>query len=127
MADIPADVASPMSESDLHDRRVENGWPTIGIDIEVGCVPGETGLLGVAVSFTKGCYPGQELVERMDSRAAVSPHVLRRVVVALGAQVGDAVAIDGVNSGVVTSVTGTFAIARMSRSASEYGEALQPA
>jgi len=127
VADIPSDVASPMSELDLHNLRVENGWPTIGIDIEAGCVPGETGLLGVAVSFTKGCYPGQELVERMDSRAAVSPHVLRRVAVALGTQVGDAVAVDGVNSGVVTSVTGTFAIARMSRSASEYGDALQPA
>lgn len=127
VADIPTDVASAMSDAEFQSLRVNAGWPVLGIDIEPGCVPGESGLLGVAVSFTKGCYPGQELVERMDSRAAVSPHVLRRVVVALDAQIGDAVAIDGVNSGVVTSVTGTVAIARMSRNASEYGEALQPA
>jgi len=127
VADIPADAASAMSDAEFQSLRVAAGWPVVGIDIETGCVPGETGLLGVAVSFSKGCYPGQELVERMDSRAAVSPHMLRRVAVALGTQVGDAVAIDGVNSGVVTSVAGPVAIARMSRSASEYGDALQPA
>ncbi len=127
VADIPADAATVMSNAEFHSLRVAAGWPVAGIDIETGCVPGETGLLGVAVSFSKGCYPGQELVERMDSRAAVSPHILRRIEVALGTQVGAAVAIDGVNSGVVTSVAGTVAIARMSRSASEYGHALQPA
>ena len=37
------------------------------------------GWLGIAVNFTKGCYPGQELVERMDSRAAEAPRSLRRL------------------------------------------------
>jgi folate-binding protein YgfZ len=127
VADIPADSATVMSNAEFHSLRVNAGWPVVGIDIETGCVPGETGLLGVAVSFSKGCYPGQELVERMDSRAAVSPHVLRRVEVAAGAQVGDHIVVDGADCGVVTSVAGSVAIARMSRSANEYGEALQPA
>lgn len=127
VADIPTDVASAMSESSFYALRVQASWPILGIDIEPGCVPGESGLLGVAVSFTKGCYPGQELVERMDSRAAVSPHVLRRVEVAAGVQVGDRIVVDGADSGVVTSAAGAVAIARMSRNASEYGEALQPA
>ena len=42
----------------------------MGAEIVPGeTIPAETGLTDVAVSFTKGCYPGQELVERMDSRA----------------------------------------------------------
>jgi hypothetical protein len=52
---------------------------------------------------------------------------LRRVEVATGAQVGDHIVVDGDDCGVVTSVAGSVAIARMSRSANEYGEALQPA
>ena len=60
--------------------RVAAGWPRLGAEI----VPGETlvagtGLSGLAVSFTKGCYPGQELVERMDSRGADAPRRLCRV------------------------------------------------
>lgn len=60
--------------------RVAAGWPRLGAEI----VPGETlvagtGLSRLAVSFTKGCYPGQELVERMDSRGAEAPRQLRRV------------------------------------------------
>lgn len=61
-------------------ERVARGWPRMGAEI----VPGETlvagtGLARVAVSFTKGCYPGQELVERMDSRGAEAPRTLRRL------------------------------------------------
>ncbi|MGA1362735.1 MAG: YgfZ/GcvT domain-containing protein [Ilumatobacteraceae bacterium] len=53
--------------------RVDRGWPSMGVDILEGDVPAGTGVLARAVSFTKGCYPGQELVERMDSRGASSP------------------------------------------------------
>ncbi|MFM8554302.1 MAG: YgfZ/GcvT domain-containing protein [Acidimicrobiales bacterium] len=53
--------------------RVDRGWPSMGTDILEGDVPAGTGVLARAVSFTKGCYPGQELVERMDSRGASAP------------------------------------------------------
>ena len=39
-------------------------------------IPAETGLAETAISFTKGCYPGQELVERMDSRGSTAPRHL---------------------------------------------------
>ena len=66
--------------------RIEAGWPRMGAEIITGeTIPAETGLNAVAVDFKKGCYPGQELVERMDSRAAVAPRSLRRLDVAEGA------------------------------------------
>lgn len=56
--------------------RIERGVPRNGAEIEEKTLPGETGLVALAVSFTKGCYVGQELVERIDSRG----HVNRRLV-----------------------------------------------
>lgn len=96
--------------------RVGAGWPQIGIDFAVGCVPAETGLVGVAVSFTKGCYPGQELVERMDSRSVTAPYVVR-IVDDMGYSVGDHIA-DGVT---VTSVGGGKAIVRAKRDGADIG------
>jgi folate-binding protein YgfZ len=60
--------------------RVAIGWPAMGAEI----VPGQTlvagsGLGHVAVNYRKGCYPGQELVERMDSRGADAPKRLCRL------------------------------------------------
>jgi folate-binding protein YgfZ len=68
---VPAAVIDVM-RADAH-------WPAMGSDIEEGDVPATTGVLRAAVSFTKGCYPGQELVERMDSRNSSAPVVLRAV------------------------------------------------
>ena len=54
--------------AELEAVRVAAGWPAMGSEIEPGeTIPGETGVVAVAVDFRKGCYPGQELVERMDS------------------------------------------------------------
>ena len=58
----------------------------MGAEIVPGeTIPAVTGVTGVAVNFTKGCYPGQELVERMDSRGAEAPSSLR--VLAIGVDV----------------------------------------
>jgi tRNA-modifying protein YgfZ len=60
--------------------RIDAVWPAMGAEIVPGeTIPAETGITDVAVSFTKGCYPGQELVERMDSRAAAAPRLLQRL------------------------------------------------
>jgi len=48
-------------------------------DMDERCIPAETGLVEAAASFTKGCYTGQELVARMDSRGGAGPRRLRRV------------------------------------------------
>ena len=49
-------------------------------DLDERAIPAETGLVAAAASFTKGCYTGQELVARMDSRAGSAPRTLRQVV-----------------------------------------------
>jgi len=106
-----------------HDRIVA-GWPRMGAEIVPGeTIPGGTGLTGIAVSYTKGCYPGQELVERMDSRAASAPKLLRRLTVASGTVAGDPVLDGDVDVGIVTSVSGAAALAWIKRG-SELGSDL---
>ncbi len=60
--------------------RIEEGEPIMGRDVDEGTIPQETGLVAAAVSFTKGCYLGQELVARIETRGHVNRH-LRGVVV----------------------------------------------
>ena len=113
----PADVDEG-SELDLLAARIEAAWPAMGAEIVPGeTIPAETGILDQAVSFTKGCYPGQELVERMDSRSAAAPRLLPVVDVADGASAGDRIERDGVVIGTITSVLGTRALAAVKRSA----------
>jgi folate-binding protein YgfZ len=48
--------------------RVEAGMPRFGHEFDVDSMPAEAGLLERAVSFTKGCYPGQEPIARLHYR-----------------------------------------------------------
>jgi len=48
--------------------RIEAGTPIFNLDFGPDSLPAETGVLHDRVSFTKGCYPGQEIVARMHSR-----------------------------------------------------------
>lgn len=73
---LPA-VGIHSDASSLDVTRVDAGWPRMGTDIHDGDIPATTGVITRTVSFVKGCYPGQELVERMDSRATMAPVVLR--------------------------------------------------
>jgi folate-binding protein YgfZ len=102
--------------------RVESRWPRVGVDILVGDIPATAGVTSIAVSFSKGCYPGQELVERMDSRGANAPVVLR-VIPRDGVGVGMRIEHDGKFLGTVTSVGNTVAFARLDRT-STVGEPL---
>ena len=117
-----ADVdAPPRNEAE----RIELGWPAIGHEIVAGeTVPQGTGLARIAVSFTKGCYPGQELVERMDSRGAEAPRTLRRLDVPEGSVPGDPVRDGDQVVGEITAVVLTRALAWVKRS-SGVGEPVQ--
>ena len=69
-------------------ERVETRWPAMGHEIVPGeTIPAETGVTGAAVSFTKGCYTGQELVERMDARQAAPPRRLVRITATASASI----------------------------------------
>jgi folate-binding protein YgfZ len=96
--------------------RVEAGWPAMGREIVPGeTIPAETGITPVAVDFRKGCYPGQELVERMDSRGAAAPRRLRILDVPEGARPGDPVVHDGADVGTLTTVAGRRALGYVKR------------
>jgi folate-binding protein YgfZ len=55
--------------------RIEAGEPKMGVDVDESTIPQESGLVPDSVSFTKGCYLGQELVARIDSRGHVNRHL----------------------------------------------------
>ena len=59
--------------------RIESGVPAAGRELLPGLIPAETGLVSETVSFTKGCFVGQELVARIDSRGGNTPRRLRGV------------------------------------------------
>lgn len=63
--------------------RIECGVPAMGAELTESTIPAEAGqwLIDQSVSFTKGCYTGQELVARIDSRGGNVPRHLRGVVV----------------------------------------------
>ncbi len=86
--------------------RIEAGIPVMGRELTERTIPAEAGIVDRAVSFTKGCYTGQELVARIDSRGGNVPRHLRGVVV--GTNVlpppGAAVAVDGKEVGSLTSI-----------------------
>ena len=106
-ADAELELASADSPSAAHESaRIAAGWPRMGTEIEPGStIPANTGVVVQAVNFTKGCYPGQELVERMDSRGADAPKALRIIDVADGQQVGSPVLDDSQSDvGAITSV-----------------------
>ena len=58
------------SERDCEVSRVRRRVPRFGPDFGPSCIPHETQLMS-ALSFTKGCYTGQEIVERVRSRGQV--------------------------------------------------------
>lgn len=60
--------------------RVEAVDPVFGVDVDEGTIPQEVpGLVDVAVDFTKGCYLGQELVARINSRGGNVPRKLQKL------------------------------------------------
>ena len=64
----------------LDSLRIEAGIPKIGPDLNEVIVPPEANLQGKAFSLTKGCYPGQEVVARMDTYGAVKRRLVGFVV-----------------------------------------------
>jgi len=67
--------AAPVSEAVAEIVRVEQGRPRYGVDIDEGTIPQEAGLNERAVSFTKGCYVGQETVARLHYRGKPNRHL----------------------------------------------------
>ena len=67
--------AQRVSEQAAECVRIEDGRPRFGIDIGEGVIPQEAGLNERAVSFTKGCYVGQETVARLFYKGKPNRHL----------------------------------------------------
>ena len=55
--------------------RIERGRPRFGVDLDQSVIPQEAGLNERAVSFTKGCYVGQETVARLFYKGKPNRHL----------------------------------------------------
>jgi tRNA-modifying protein YgfZ len=64
-AEPPAEL---LTEDELERRRIEARTPRWGREIDDRVLPAEAGLTETHVSFTKGCYPGQEPIARLHYR-----------------------------------------------------------
>jgi len=67
--------ARPVSETAVEIVRVEHGRPRYGIDLDDTVIPQEAGLNERAVSFSKGCYVGQETVARLFYKGKPNRHL----------------------------------------------------
>lgn len=88
--------------------RITAGVPAMGAELTEKTIPAEAGqwVIDASVDFTKGCFTGQELVARIDSRGGNVPRHLRGLVLEGGARPpapGSPVVVDGKQVGEVTS------------------------
>jgi folate-binding protein YgfZ len=102
-----------LDDDELEARRIAAGVPRLGRELDESTIPAAAGIVDRSVSFTKGCYTGQELVARIDSRGDRVPSKLRRI--SGRAQVGDTIVVDGREVGTVTSASGECALAYVRR------------
>jgi folate-binding protein YgfZ len=74
-----ATPGAPLCDGDdevLEILRIEAGTPRLYRELDERVLPPETGLMARAVSLSKGCYTGQEIVARLVSRGAESHHLV---------------------------------------------------
>jgi len=115
---LPAPVMWPGAPDPSDERqRILAGMPKMGAELTDETIPGEGGpqLIDLSVSFTKGCYTGQELVARIDSRGGNVPRPIRVIQADGELAVGDEVRFDGDVVGVITSASGDVALAPLMR------------
>lgn len=107
----------PLVDRDAYEvARVRMGFPAMGAELDEKTIPAEVpGLVESSVSFTKGCYTGQELVARIDSRGGNVPRRLRVLELSGPVREGADVVHDGKVVGAITSTAGSFALAFIGR------------
>jgi folate-binding protein YgfZ len=125
---VPADVMLGGDEA-FDVARIEAGVPAMGAELTERTIPAEAGIVERTVSFTKGCFTGQELVARIDSRGGNVPRHLRGVIVEGDAAAGATILVDGRGVGTLTSAArspggGTVALAYVHRDVSPPADAV---
>jgi folate-binding protein YgfZ len=100
-----ASGAAAVSEEAAEILRVESGRPRFGHEMTNATIPAEAGIDERAVSFTKGCYIGQETVARLHYKGKPNRH-LRGLRLSAAASSGEELTLDGKAVGEI----GTFCI-----------------
>jgi tRNA-modifying protein YgfZ len=104
---IPAEVTSVGLEA-YDSLRIRAGVPALGAELTEATIPAEAGpwVIAESVDFTKGCFTGQELVARIDSRGGHVPRLVRGVDLPgdEAPAVGAAVTVEGHEVGRLTSL-----------------------
>jgi folate-binding protein YgfZ len=107
---LDADIEPSIDEAELERLRIEAATPRFGAELDDRVLPAEAGLEERAISFTKGCYPGQEPIARQHNRGKVNRRL--RVLDVDGAPAADTpVVFDGKDVGRVTSAVPGLALA----------------
>ncbi|MGE4427545.1 MAG: folate-binding protein YgfZ [Solirubrobacteraceae bacterium] len=99
---LEASGAAPIPEAAAEIVRVEHGRPRLHHDMDDTVMPAEAGIVERAVSFTKGCYIGQETVARLHWRGRPNRH-LRGLHLEREVEPGTVLVDDGREVGRVTS------------------------
>ena len=98
-----------VDEDEFERWRIEAGIPLWGREIDESILPAEAGLDETHISFTKGCYPGQEPIARQRYRGKVNRR-LRVLEVDEGVARGDDLFYEGKKVGRVTSAVDGVAL-----------------
>jgi folate-binding protein YgfZ len=117
--DEPPAGATELDPDGYDALRIGHGVPAMGAELTEDTIPAEAGqwVVDASVSFTKGCFTGQELVARIDSRGGNVPRHLRVLDVDGPAPAaGTDLLLDGAVVGRITSATGSVALAYVKRS-----------
>ena len=118
---LAAAGAERVSEAAAEIVRVERGRPRFGAEMTTATMPAEAGIEERAVSFTKGCYIGQETVARLHYKGRPNRH-LRGLRLAAPADAGEPVMlgereVGTVGTAVVSPAHGAIALAILRREA----------
>lgn len=119
-------VGVPLVEREAYEEaRIRAGWPSMGAELDERTIPAEVpGLVASSVSFTKGCFTGQELVARIDSRGGNVPRHLRVLELDRPAPVGAEVVVGEKVVGAVTSSVNSWALAFVGRAVTPPADAV---
>lgn len=98
-----------VSSEELERWRIAAGVPRWGHEIDDRILPAEAGLDETHVSFSKGCYPGQEPIARQRYRGKVN-RKLRVLELEGDAEPGDELLLDGKTVGRITSAVPGLAL-----------------
>jgi folate-binding protein YgfZ len=98
---LDSDAGVTLADGDFERARIEAGVPAWGKELDETILPAEAGLDETHISFTKGCYPGQEPVARLHNRGHVNRRL--RVLSVEAAQPGSDISFEGKSVGRVTS------------------------